>query len=545
MSKHPVLLGLTLGLTLLLCLKAGQAETEIPRDIKKFESAGLYANRKDGGLGRDLWDRSHRSTVRDYLQAMPNASEHPALQRLTLSLLLSAADISEMDNDIPLTAGEDFLTLRLEKLLDMGAYKKAYELYSFLPEKPYHPRIAKAGILSMLYSGEKSLACLENNTLQDLYEEDDFWRDLGAYCTYTLSETPDEKAESVLKETKHDVLRTLAFNKSYAFTYTAKSFDRLSPLEKALLTAESKLDIKTLNNTTILKIPAHHIEPLLAQENLSDKQRVALNIQAVKYGFKTTEDLEKIYEITKPPSRGEKVEQWEKLLSLYQDARNTKDSEEKWTFIRQSFPILKIYGATSLTPFARMLSQNAPKAASLDELKTVYTLFNAAGFEIPARWIDLLYTHRAVSEKNRLFFALANITHISNSSKFSKEFSDIIKSSNEEPAVFIEKITTITENIDKTPSQIDNAGGIYEKEFHLTSLKRYVMPSLQVWDRFVKAGKNRSLSETVLLSTVILRNEPLDEFYPGVFRDVITNFNNVGLTDVSKNIAIEAILGSI
>ncbi|MCB1563783.1 MAG: hypothetical protein KDJ75_09435 [Alphaproteobacteria bacterium] len=518
----------------------------VPKDIAKYESAGLYKSRKDGGLGPELWRHARREAVQDYMELLPVSSGNMIFQNLTLSLLLSAADTTDMDDYKKPEAGEDLLTLRLEKLLSMGAYGKIYEIYNFLPDKPYHPRIARAGILSMLYSGEKSLACLENNTLQGLYDEDDFWTDLEAYCAYTLSDSPDEEAESALKDTKREMLRTLAFNKDYSFSYDTKAFEKLSALEQAFLTAESRIDISGTSNAALRKIPANHVGALLAQDDLSDKHKIALNILAVKYGLKTTEDLGKIYEITKTPEPEEAKTEWEKLPGLYKNAKHAKDRAESWAALKQTLPVTGTYGIESIMPFASMIAKNPPESASMNELRTVYAVLTEAGFDIPPVWADLLYRHRGEEAGNsKAFLILATVAHITNSHKYSNEYADLLETDRTKYPELVDKIKIITENIDKTLRDRNNTLEIYEKDFDLTSMKHYVMPSVRLWDRFMEAGENRIISEAVLLSILAFRDKQPGAFYPGTVREAIKNLNTVGLTDVSRSLAIEAILGSI
>lgn len=518
----------------------------VPQDITRYESTGLYKSRKDGGLGPELWRHARREAVQRYIELMPVSSENILFQSLAFSLLLSAADTGDMDGYQKPEAGEDLLTLRLEKLLSMGAYGKIYEIYSFLPDKPYHPRIARAGILSMLYSGEKSLACLENNTLQGLYDEDDFWTNLRAYCTYSLSDSPDEDAESTLKDTKRDILRRLAFDKDYSFTYDPDAFEKLSAMEQAFLTAESRIDISGFSNAALQKIPANHVGALLAQDGLSDKHKIALNILAVRYGLKTTAELGKLYEITKTPEPEEAKTEWEKLPGLYKNAKNAKNSDESWAAIKQALPVTGTYGLESVMPFASMIAKNPPENASMKELLTVYAVLTQAGLGIPPAWTDLLYRHREdEAGASKAFLALAAVAHITNPHKYATEYADLVKA---EPAQYpetVDKIRIITENIDKTLRDRNNTLEIYEKDFDLTSMKHYVMPSVRLWDRFMEAGENRIISEAVLLSILAFRDQQPGDFYPGTVREAIKNLNTVGLTDVSRSLAIQAILGSI
>lgn len=182
----------------------------------------------------------------------------------------------------------------------------------------------------------------------------------------------------------------------------------------------------------------------------------------------------------------------------------------------------------------------------MNELRTAYTVLTRSGLDIPPAWADLLYRHREEEAgKSKAFLTLATVAHLTNSHKYSKDYRAILEANHAKHPELVDKIKIITENIDKTLRDRNNALEVYEKDFDLTSVKRYVMPSVRLWDRFMEAGENRIISEAVLLSILAFRDQQPGTFYPGTVREAIRNFNTVGLTDVSRNLAIEAILGSI
>ena len=103
----------------------------------------------------------------------------------------------------------------------------------------------------------------------------------------------------------------------------------------------------------------------------------------------------------------------------------------------------------------------------------------------------------------------------------------------------------IIENVDNTKNISDNANEIYEKDYSLTFRRDYVMPTHVVWNHLSEAGRNRETGKTVLLGASVLQAAEPGEIYPGLLNDVRNGLNNVGLTDISLNLAMEAILGSV
>ena len=71
------------------------------------------------------------------------------------------------------------------------------------------------------------------------------------------------------------------------------------------------------------------------------------------------------------------------------------------------------------------------------------------------------------------------------------------------------------------------------------------MPSVYILDRIERAYEKKAAAELVLLSLIMLDNQKLPDVYPGVFGEALHGLENVGLTYISQNLAIEAILESI
>lgn len=100
----------------------------------------------------------------------------------------------------------------------------------------------------------------------------------------------------------------------------------------------------------------------------------------------------------------------------------------------------------------------------------------------------------------------------------------------------------IIENLDKSFKDNHNADAIYVNDFDLTFTERYVMPMPRVWNQLVNSSQDKRIGETVLLSTVMLHKHTLGDLYPGVASDVLQSINTVGLTNISKALALESVL---
>ena len=68
------------------------------------------------------------------------------------------------------------------------------------------------------------------------------------------------------------------------------------------------------------------------------------------------------------------------------------------------------------------------------------------------------------------------------------------------------------------------------------------MPMPRVWNQLVNSSQDKRIGETVLLSSVMLHKHSLVDLYPGVASDVLQSINTVGLTNISKALALESVL---
>src|SRR5262249_94183 len=113
---------------------------------------------------------------------------------------------------------KNLLAIRFSKLLEAGAYNQTMELYSSLNLDQTPPEIAKYGILAMLFSGQKALACVEfHSVTPPAQDSDGFWKFISDFCA-------DDK---ISPDTDKSV-------------YDPEAYSKLSLFEKAKLAARVK-----------------------------------------------------------------------------------------------------------------------------------------------------------------------------------------------------------------------------------------------------------------------------------------------------------------
>lgn len=533
--------------------------TPVKADYKTLENAGLYSGASEGSLGKDLWKDIKRSTLLALLEDMPVQSREPAVQRLIFGALLTRADSTMIVNDIAPEPGRDLLTIRLEKLIQAGAYKQAQDLYSSMNEvEPYHERLARAGILAMLLNGEKSLACVEAETVKDSFVESEFIKQILAYCDVTMSENPAPESQ--------DIIAGLNLRNADRLTpgaapiiYDPKTFSALPLIERAFLAGDNKIKFENSAAPNFAAIPPTDLRILLNIDDLSADNRFMLTAATEDWGLAIPGELLSLYKAAVAPSSGQdpgtmsvpdSAQGWEKLGYYFVIASNAPDDAAQWDAIKKGLAAGKPYGIAAMKPYAEVMEKAQPGDARQDELETAIRVFNTAGAPIPPQWRSRILDIQVEQEKdisNQRLIALQAAVRIASGDgtkpvEMAEKETEKLYSPNSRGGYLFK---SIIENVDSAANNSDNAVRIYEKDYGLTFKQDYVMPSTVVWNHLLEASQSKNTGETVLLSASVLQAAELGSIYPGLLNDVRTGLNNVGLTGISSDLAAAAVLGSI
>lgn len=517
-------------------------------DYIRLESAGLISHMGDGGLGIDLWDGSERAFVSWLIRSEPSAMRYRTLTDLTRRALMTKADTGLLKNEGEIEPGQDLLTLRIGKLSEMGSFSEAAKLYTGIPQdKPYHENLARTGILALLYDGQESLACLEARAFDGFRADPDFWATLDTVCDYILSKNGEkkdgaEKAESAAVSSKivGQVLEKESFRLTLA---TTGDFTNLKPLEKALLTIDSRIDYSALKKAAWDKLAPLDVALLLNDSSLPEPIRFRLMTVAVRKGIRTDRHLTELYDSGKKD--GDDAPQslkHEPLAKLYQSAGDA-GGKERISPVQQAMDMAGKTGITPLRPFAPLLVDIDPSALSAGAARTGMRVLIVTGTKPPKSWLDRWKAIRTESRTDLLIDIALDIA-----SDFSTDISSdpvrLEKSVSSLPEAQKQLVLAIYKRLDTTQKLHNDAdNGIYEKKLDLTFGSDYVMPSTSLIDTLEKAKSENRLGEVVLLSAMALHGVPSANMYAGLFDEVADGLSSVGLKKEARALAVELVLG--
>lgn len=510
-------------------------------NLSRIESFGLLTRPQNGALGKDLWNKTSRASLKSLFPRLPHPSESNTLHKLVMGLLLSASNSRLLEGEIDPESGSDLLTLRIEKLLELGAYDYAFKMYIALNREPYHPRLAKNGILAMLFTGESALACLEYQTLQDRDFPEEFWKDLSLYCKNQL-ESSDENLKN-LKTSSSKIFQNISKNKDYKFTYSPNAFKKLSQLEQSILISNNKLEIPPLSTAYLRKIPKSHVTAFLPL-NVDDYKKFLILSVAIENGIIDTALLQDFYDniydrdlrkLSEPPETG-----WKRIPYFFKTLSKENDRDEKWAILQKSLNLIKSYPDGSFYPFINGIDSINIENADIEDIHTISRIVIKSGNFIPRRWANHLNTIENLYETHPKL-ALLSYYETPNYRKSEEQNNYITKAIGQFSTDSQENIKIIMKNIDSPPLNKHNPTYSYEKQIDLTGKKNYVMPTYRVWDMFLSSSQNAKIGETILLSTLLLQGQKSGEIYPSIAKEIIGFYKNLGLTNIKKSLAYEMI----
>jgi hypothetical protein len=167
--------------------KAPPEQTKPKVDWVAVESTGLIGTGKEGAFDKTLWKGQKRSDIERMIVKLPPEPELRSILSLQRRLLISKTDSKLIENDIGPLRGNDLLIQRINKLVDMGLYDDAWDLYTQKAEDPYDASIAQLGMTLMVMRNDLATACLEEKVFASRYPQDKFFKTLDRACASTLT----------------------------------------------------------------------------------------------------------------------------------------------------------------------------------------------------------------------------------------------------------------------------------------------------------------------------------------------------------------------
>ena len=514
---------------------------ETQYNFREIETLGTDNNKPalDVDFGNDLYYGSKRSSLSYLISNLPESLEYPTLYKTTNLLLTTSADTNIVEDDMIVEAGNDLLTLRLEKMLERGLYKEIIQIYSQLEDPPYDDRLASAGALAMLMMGANTNACIEIKSAYSKSKDNSRLNELDVFCTYLLDKSKPPK-ELVKRIQTQSVLKKIIEEPDFAITYDPDIFASLSIQERAFLMSQNKLMFNEMIIDKKKQIPPSHVQPLLTIPNLSDKSKLYINAVAAKYGLINKQDMAELL-LT--------IDQSDDPASpayYFKRIKNEPDDLKRTELIKKMLDqIVPVYTAGIMISMGEELRRLDIKTLPPKQLYNTLKALSFANEEVPGNWLSEMksmdYSKTPLEVQTETLYLLAHALS-SESVKKSEQTTDKTDFSPEKENDILMTAKNIIENIDNKSTPLNNVAETYENGFDTGENKGYPISSSE-WLKSLEIASTRiATGETVLLSSFVLDAAKSEKSKSQALRKVADSFEKIGLTNIAHKVAAEAVM---
>ena len=480
-------------------------------DWAEVESTGTLSGGKSGALEKTLWQGQKRSDVEYLISRLPSQPHLRSILSLQRRLLLSKSEAGLIENDIGPMRGNDLLIQRINKLMDMGLYDDAWELYTQRADTPYDVSIAQMGMLLLVMKNDLATACLEEKVTASRYPKDKFFATLDKACAQTLGSTtiPKFPDDATLNAVYNDASYSVSAN-------TPEALAKLTDLQRALILANGKLRYDGLTAATISKTPSMLLTYYLMDKSLPD---------AAKAMIKTEVDSRGLAFYTASIARDE---QWAKAKAIH-------DVPSQWPYIESALNSGRNPADIALY-YGNMLEEAKPAKLSPDIVEKALIVFLASGRALPEFWLTA--AQKLAPQKPLIYIYLQAFKSLTPTPKAAVKAEDFHKGLGALKPADSDQILAILESLDKEASVLDTPLKVYDKHSSLTLENNYVMPSVSLNMLLETAPEKKQIGITVLAVLNSLAANP-DLMYSGTVRKALYSMLNVGLIEDAKLIGAE------
>ena len=529
-------------------------------DVRAMESIGPLTNPLLGSLGDDMWDGTRRAAVMEWLPQLPEGDVIRPMQLLARRLLLTNGNVRMLRGDQSPAAGTDLLTLRLEKLLNMGAFQDAVDLYTLIEGEAAHDRLARAGVMALLSAGYPAQACLEvraaHRAKAPMEDSEKFWSWMDSTCAFVQAQSvravrdpdlvrtsapslPDGVADAVAElPALNALLRRNDYRHSIA---TPKELEEMHPVERAVLRGLGRLDYSRLKLRGADEINAPVLMTIATDRNAPARVRTTLMIEAARRGLATPEMLGAFYLSLEGGSGSGVAERY----AAYDAAEKGRARNGLLGDLLDSALTTE---PVALLPFAAGVPDLNPANLSHKQIESGLELMLEAGMLPPARWVRAwLAGESGDSLKNRkkVVLYLANLLPENlptDSIPFPDETLKPVFASPESAEA--REMWAVFSGL-RRANALHNAADpkAYEKLVDLTVNDDYVMPVDGLMNQIRDAARQGRIGETVLLGAVALKGHTTGTNHPAIFTELLVSLDTVGLKEEARHLALGVMLG--
>lgn len=517
------------------------------RDEIDPDTVALYQTQSEGSLGQDLWKGMTREQIVTALRDLPVPQESPLQRDLTLRVLLTQADVPLAKPDKDGKTSPDVFTARLSRLVEIGAFKEAMQLYEKLETPPSNADSALAGMKAFVGNNQVAIACLEQRALDKALKSDDpFWDHLDKFCTRYIR--IDDTAGS--GDVSQSLMRAAITYAKDEKIFAPARFEDLNDktlIELLVLAKSGLLDSGKWTASTASRLSPRVVSFLLAIGPTSADQKLSLMTVGLGQGLLSPLDLDAAFE------QSSTAREWANFLSLRKKLKDAHEIAAKASAAAALLGETDQASLSAMTPFTDMILNLKPEDPpfSVQAARRFLGIMAEAGTSLPVAWVRFAYpsdspevlTESGESGESLLLSAWLQPPE---TAKESQDKSPTPPKGSKQPQSAEQLYLLILKDfLDENLVSKNGQNFSYEKFLSLTGASNYVMPSNALMDRLKGAAKAGNSGQVILAGLQALEGRKVDQIHPAAIIQVLKAFRSVGLSEETTSLAREVLAGLI
>lgn len=472
----------------------------------------ILSPRPDYGFQSDFADNLSRSDINDFFSKPSKASLSSGARKLALKFALTPFSLMSNEDKFP----ENIYGLRLNVLLNLGAFADAETLYKLNESAPPSTLAARAGIEALFASKQTGVACLDQKTFDESLKSDapQFWSNVTVFCQALLGPVAGED----------DELRIINASRAYLeilkpVVTTADDVNKLDTMTSIAIVKSGGLTnlISTADNLT--RIDDKHLA-IIYKFSHSIPSTFPVLAEGLKRGIISSDEalafLKSVDIKTVTPPTADYLKEYFKIP----DAPMVTDKLLEMSvndFIKETL-LYPLYTASEIA---------FPESNKILSLR----LLVLTNQDLPANLVRSAYGLDKIVE---------NDTE-SGESILLKTLLDKTKSPDETQPNLTNLLLLALNYANYPQKDVKNA---YDNILGLTASGNYVMHNHDILSSLKKSADKKQMNQVVIRSLAIIDDKPLDKLHPAELYQILEALNSAGLTEETILLTRE-VLGNI
>ncbi|MEK7801692.1 MAG: hypothetical protein AAB276_04480, partial [Pseudomonadota bacterium] len=424
----------------------------------------------------------------------------------------------------------DLYSLRLMKLVEIGDFSDALNLYKLNESAPPSPSAARAGVEAMIGEGQMAVACLEQKALAKNLQTDtpNLWKNLDLFCHSLFGPATSSGEDDNLR--LDDASRVFATIAALKIPSSIKDIESVSSPVLLVQLRLGQLNSLLKDKANILSLTDRSLAILIGAKSHDYDIYFSLLNEGLRRGIVSEADtnqalamsVESAVENKNKSASKVLANKWANFLKLY-NAKN-------FTANPQIVDDLVRLDARNLLSFKLNVYENATNLEKFNSNNgcNILILLAQTNHTLPIQWVQTCFPlikgeSTVLGEKLLTDFLLLDMTT---------------------NTPYRSMLLPILSSFSPVPWSKEEWDKNYDNLFSLTASGNYVMPMEDNLSNLKKSADKKLAGQVVIESINILSGVKMTEIHPPALLKIFQALDSVGLNEETVSLARE-VLGDV